>query len=129
MYMSNFLDYYLDQIKNNPEYCIGIYLNDDFISNFNLILSQISKTKLELNPSFFYLRSDSNFLSKKIKEIYYNEILTSDNFGEDISHLIKFFISPSTNLLPKDLLGKEMILCSESSLYFNFNKDHISRFI
>jgi hypothetical protein len=124
--VSKLLDFHFNKIKSNPNYCIGVYINNNFPFDENLILSQMAKTKMQLTPSFFCVQSrDLSFL-KQINQIYSDQIL---NFTNELFDLLSLTIVSSKQSLPEKLLKKEIISCSDSSYYFRFNKKLISKFV
>ena len=108
---------------------IGVIFSDASGEEFQKILSQMSKSQLDTGREYFYIFSNNFNLKGKITNEYFHSIAFSNYPQEKEIKLlqdINYVICSEEFSKDKSLKGKNIVIPSEESFYFNFTPEIIS---
>ena len=111
---------------------IGVIFSSISNSEFSQLLSQMSKSQLDTGNEYFYIFSNNEDLKKDITNRYFKDTAFSNYSKEkelNLLNSIDYFICSEEYSNSEEMGGKKVVVPSEGSFYFTFNKNQFSKFI
>ena len=118
-------------MNENKNY-IGVIFSSVSDSELPQLLSQMSKSQLEMQNKYFYIFSNNKNLKEDIINTYFKDTAFSNEPKEKELNLLKsivYFICSEEYANSAEMKDKTVITPSEDSFYFSFNENHFSKFI
>lgn len=125
-------DHFIDNTNFNEHYCVGVIFSEISNPELHKLLSQMSKSQLDIGNEYFYIFSNNQKIKNDITNIYFKKTaFTNYSREKELSLLnsIKHFICSEEYADSIEMKDKKVTIPSEDSFYFSFSEKDFCNFI